>query len=216
MLWLGVALSIALAIWFASRGPRVGLYIFKPLATLSILAVAVGALPGEPAVYGALVVGGLVLSLAGDVALIFDGERWFLAGLVAFLAAHLCYVAAFLTRAHAAGVDEWVLPALAAALVGLYAAAVYATLRPKLGAMRVPAFVYMIALGAMAWAAALAWSADPSPATRYALGGAALFLASDTLLAVDRFRRPLPAAQLLILSTYYAAQWLIAVSVGPG
>jgi uncharacterized membrane protein YhhN len=214
MLWTGTAVSIALAIWFASRGPRAGLWVFKPLATLCIIAIAVIALPGEPALYGTLVVAGLACSLAGDVAIEVEGERWFLAGLVSFLVAHLCYIAAFLARSHAAGVDEWTLPAVAGALVGLYAAAAYAAIRPGLGPMRVPAFVYMLALAAMAWTAALAWSADPSPATRNALAGAALFLVSDTLLAVDRFRRPLPAAQLLILATYYAAQWLIAESIG--
>ena len=37
-----------------------------------------------------------------------------------------------------------------------------------------------------------------------------LFLCSNTLLAFDRFHTPLPAAGLLTLGTFWAAQWLIA------
>jgi len=39
-----------------------------------------------------------------------------------------------------------------------------------------------------------------------------LFLASDSVLAVDRFVKPFRAAQAVILSTYFAAQALIALS----
>jgi len=45
------------------------------------------------------------------------------------------------------------------------------------------------------------------------LCGAVLFLISDGILAVNRFLRPFRAAQAIILSTYFVAQWLIALSV---
>lgn len=38
------------------------------------------------------------------------------------------------------------------------------------------------------------------------------FVASDSVLAWDRFGGKFRSAQALILSTYFAAQWLIAVS----
>jgi uncharacterized membrane protein YhhN len=40
-----------------------------------------------------------------------------------------------------------------------------------------------------------------------------LFIVSDSALAVNRFRGQYQSAQALILSTYFAAQWLIARSV---
>ncbi|PSD50374.1 hypothetical protein C7E25_05325, partial [Stenotrophomonas maltophilia] len=43
--------------------------------------------------------------------------------------------------------------------------------------------------------------------------GALLFVASDSLLAWDRFAGGLPLASLLVLSTYYGAQYAIARSV---
>src|SRR5947209_5719242 len=42
--------------------------------------------------------------------------------------------------------------------------------------------------------------------------GAVLFIISDSFLAVDRFKRHFRSAQLLILTTYFTAQWLIALS----
>ncbi len=48
---------------------------------------------------------------------------------------------------------------------------------------------------------------------RWAAAGALLFVASDSLLAWDRFAGGLPLASLLVLSTYYGAQYAIARSV---
>ena len=49
-----------------------------------------------------------------------------------------------------------------------------------------------------------------------AAAGAVLFLASDSMLAIDRFRLPFKAAQALVLSTYWLGQWLIALSARLG
>ena len=40
-----------------------------------------------------------------------------------------------------------------------------------------------------------------------------LFVVSDAALATNRFRGAFASAQLLVLGTYYPAQWLIALSV---
>ena len=47
------------------------------------------------------------------------------------------------------------------------------------------------------------------PAWALALGGA-LFVASDALLATNKFAAALPAASLWMLATYWLAQWCIA------
>jgi uncharacterized membrane protein YhhN len=45
--------------------------------------------------------------------------------------------------------------------------------------------------------------------------GACVFMASDTLIALNRFVSPVPLASLWILSTYYLAQVLIVLQVAP-
>jgi uncharacterized membrane protein YhhN len=55
---------------------------------------------------------------------------------------------------------------------------------------------------------------DPeSLAARWAAIGASLFVASDAVLALDRFVMPLPARDLLVLVPYWLAQGCLAASV---
>lgn len=152
---------------------------------------------------------GLALSLAGDIFLMLPADR-FLAGLASFFAAHACYVAAF---ASGAGGEARIASLLPFALWG---ALVLAFLWPRLGSLRVPAALYACAIAAMGWQAACQWQALGTRPAGLAFAGALFFVASDSVLAVNRFRGPLPAAQPIVLSTYWTAQLLIAGSVFPG
>jgi uncharacterized membrane protein YhhN len=64
---------------------------------------------------------------------------------------------------------------------------------------------------ARAWTPAL--SRETPRSVRFAAIGGAAFVLSDSLLAWDKFGGAVPQAQLLILSTYWFAQWCIARSV---
>lgn len=179
-------------------------FAFKPLTTLLIIAAAWPRGQATP-VLRRWVLAGLWLSLAGDVALMWP-QQGFLPGLVSFLLAHLAYLLAFTrVRRFAA---RW----LPFALYAGVAAVLLAWLWPGLpGALRAPVLAYVACLGSMAAQAAVLWRlapADPA-ARRLALGGA-LFLCSDSLLAINRFAMPLPLSGLWILATYWSAQGLIA------
>ena len=65
----------------------------------------------------------------------------------------------------------------------------------------------------MGWQAAELWWSVRDTAALLAMLGAILFLVSDSILALDKFRSPLPLRDLLVMSTYYAAQLLIVWSV---
>src|SRR5215213_9375630 len=86
--------SALLTIRAEHREIRPQVYVFKPLTTALIILVALQAGHGTAGFYTPLIVAGLVCSLAGDVFLMLPRDR-FVAGLVSFLLAHLCYVAAF-------------------------------------------------------------------------------------------------------------------------
>lgn len=189
--------------------------LLKPLTTVLVIAHAWRrAGPGDR--LRAPLLAGLLLSLLGDVALLWP-QQGFLPGLVAFLLAHLAYLLAF-TR----GVRLGAWP-LAFAGHGLLAAAVLALLWPGVPApLRAPVLAYVLCLAAMAAQTASAWFARRAQAdagTRRRLAGAAvgglLFVTSDALLAFDRFHSPLPMATLWILASYWAAQWLIASVLPP-
>ncbi len=195
--------------------------VWKPLSSILVIAVAAlsFALRGpRDTVYTLLILGGLVFSLAGDVLLIFPAPRAFMAGLVAFLCAHLTYTAAFVhlqvTREMGSNPAAEL---LAAAVLALAAVGVYNILRPGLGGMRLPVIAYMVVISVMLHRAlAVAFVYNGSPGLPILIvGGAALFYLSDAILAIDRFRMQgaMPHGRLWSLLAYYDGQLLLALSV---
>jgi uncharacterized membrane protein YhhN len=196
----------ALAIRAYYKGPRFLYYAFRPLAMSLIIALVVEVGTGAPPAYRLAVGAGLAASFIGDLFMMLRRKR-FAAGLTAFLVAQVLYSCAFLS-----GIRLRLSPAPTAVLIA-YGAVLFAILSPKLGRMRVPVALYILAISAMALAAMERYLQTGSPSALAACVGAVLFLASDSILAIDRFARPFGSAQAFILSTYYAAQALIALSV---
>ena len=64
----------------------------------------------------------------------------------------------------------------------------------------------------MTWQALNRWLATGEAGSALALAGALLFVASDSALALNRFKGEFKGAQAVVLGTYFAAQWLIALS----
>lgn len=187
-------------------------YIGKPLTTLLIFWLALSAQPAVGARYRRAVLAGLMLSLVGDVCLMLPGDM-FVPGLVAFLLAHVCYIVAFAPGSSGKARVMAVLPIAAIAggnLVGLL---------PRVdAALKIPVLAYVAVLATMAvFALARAWTpavAKTLPrSARFAAIGAVLFMVSDSLLAWDRFAGGVPMPALLVLSSYWLAQWCIARSV---
>lgn len=112
-LWtIAIVASAALAIVGAEVAGLRGLhYVFKPLTTLLIVAMALRLSSTGPAGYRRLIVIGLLLSTLGDVFLMlpFDG---FVFGLGSFLLAHIAYLVALRKRGGWWRV-RWPLPAYA-------------------------------------------------------------------------------------------------------
>lgn len=65
----------------------------------------------------------------------------------------------------------------------------------------------------MAWQAISRWRVIGTQGALLAAGGACCFLASDASLALRRFVAPFTGATLLVMLTYYLAQWGLALSV---
>jgi len=202
-----VGISALLAILGVEGAGLIGLhYLFKPLTTL-LLVVMVWRLPAHEPVYRSAVLVGLLLSLLGDVFLMLPGD-WFAFGLGSFLLAHLAYLRALRSR------GAWFKPVLPLLGYVLIAGGVLVYLWPHVpAALKAPVTVYVIALAAMASQAACAFHARPGAATRSAAWGGLLFVASDAMLAIDKFASPIAHASTWVLITYWLAQWGIARSV---
>ncbi|MEO8815708.1 MAG: lysoplasmalogenase [Mycobacterium sp.] len=144
----------------------------------------------------------LTLSAAGDwlLAIPWWGPS-FVAGLAAFLLAHLCYLAVLLPMAvRSRG------RITAAAVVGLACLGLLAWFWPGLtrDAMTVPVTVYVAVLGAMVGVALLA-----GLPTRWTALGAVCFAVSDAMIGIGRFVLGNETLAVPIWWSYAAAQLLI-------
>lgn len=189
--------------WSVATGRRESERITKPLTMVLLTAMALMLNPLSPAIRAWFVLG-LLLSLAGDVFLMLEHDK-FIAGLAAFLGAHLAYIAGFLL----APVE------VAAALAGLGVAAIgIGTIGRRIhrAASRsdrrlgVPVAVYVGVISTMVVAAAATTSL-------VALAGAALFYVSDAILGWNRFVSPLENGRMFTMITYHSGQALLVTAL---
>lgn len=150
--------------------------------------------------FGELVLAALCLSAIGDALLLSAAEGPFLAGVGAFLLAHLAYAAAFAPGSR-------IRPATVA-IVAAAGAAVLAWLWRRLGPMRIPVLAYTAAISLML----VLGLGSANPLVPW---GAVLFYLSDVTVARDRFVRPGLANRVTGLPMYYAAQVLLAWATRP-
>ena len=206
--WIAVVLisvSAAFAISGKYQRSKFVHYAFKPLTMIMIISLAWERTVGHPSAYGYLILAGLCLSLFGDVFLMLS-PRYFRPGLMAFLAAQVLYISAFSRNLGALSFTPlWVILA--------YGALVFLVLYRGLGKYRWPVLVYILTISAMSWLALNRHFSRLDQNSLPAAIGAFLFLGSDSVNAFNRFRKRFGSAQAIILSTYFAAQLLFALSV---
>lgn len=116
--------------------------------------------------------------------------------MVAFTSAHLLYIWAFGLTPLQPGL---LLPVVLTSLP--FSGLLLLHLSPD---MVLPLTAYILVLATMLWRG-LARGGS-------ACWGALLFTISDTVLACNTFIHPLPHSRLVVMTTYYAAQFLISLS----
>ena len=166
-----------------------------PVAYLALLSLK--HVTGSHGVWLAVALG---FSAAGDIVLEYNPRAFFVYGLALFLMAHVCYIVLF--KKDFAFRAYW-LPV--AALTALYGAGIAAYLVPRLGGLLFPVLVYILAIAGMGIFAAFRVGANLP-----IFLGALFFLCSDSFIALNRFTAPDAVTPLLIMPTYYIAQFLIA------
>ena len=158
-----------------------------------------------------LLVAGLALSALGDACLSRDGDRAFLGGLASFLAAYLLYIGLFFMAG--AGTDiilAEIWRAVIAAAMAVVAVVMIGLLwRRVKPAMRLPILVYVVGIVAMGWAALTTDSV-------FIVGGALMLMASDGLLATERFLvsaiSPYRSSlRVAVWALYYIGQLLVTL-----
>jgi uncharacterized membrane protein YhhN len=203
-----LAVSFAILDWLAVARK------YKPLECISKPAVTIvlfvwlcqaGKMHG-PLAWFAI---GAAMSVAGDIFLMVPRDL-FIAGLAAFLIAHLAYIVGL--NPTPPPVNAFTL--IAAIILGLIVWRAYARLAKGLAArgaaaLRLPVLAYAVVISLMLLSASVTLIRPEWSRAHAALvaGGALFFWISDLTLAWDRFVAPVARADLKVIVTYHVAQF---------
>ncbi|WP_136604381.1 lysoplasmalogenase [Paenibacillus dokdonensis] len=175
--------------------------LFKLIPMCLILIYAYLRMPAFKKGYALLVLPGLFFCMLGDGLL-----HWFLIGLSAFLIGHLFYLSAFITRWRFSFIRLFSVVPIAC-FAGFMGWRLLQGLENGGNAgMAVPVLMYLIVISLMGFFAVMSGNLSAS-------FGALLFIASDSILSWNMFISDISHSGVLIMTTYYAAQFLIASSV---
>ena len=190
-------------LFLCENGKRNRAVIWKTAATLMAAAVAAFSFSASPDTFCLLILLGVLVSALSDAVIHFTLG----AGALAFMAAHGCFIAAFLLRAPVS------LP-FTLALFVLATGGAILLFRPhfdKIGKMLPLCLVYVAILSSMfSLGFPLAFTAGTRaiPLTI----GALLFFVSDLLVAKNVFLSTSLKSEAAAMTTYYGAEFLFALS----
>ena len=151
---------------------------------------------------------GLCFSWVGDILL--QKESLFIPGLLVFLTAHIFYIS-FFTKTKSKEISFFKLRPVMLIAVLAYLVELMHLMWPYLGPMKAPVLVYGITISVMLSAAFWQYQKLEDKTALYFILGATLFVASDSILALNRFRSPFNMAGVLIMTTYIMAQLFIVL-----
>lgn len=212
----GVQKKIAIAFWLLTLADIIGItadvpllhFIAKPLlvpALLLLLYFTTSPVPGK-----SLLLVGLFFSWLGDLFLLFEyaNKLFFIFGLASFLTTHIFYIIYFL-RIRSAGISLLKKQPLLALLVAAYGISLVWLLYPHLNDLKLPVMAYATVICTMLLCSLHVFYKLNRKAANYFIAGAACFVLSDSLLAINKFYQPFPLAGVAIMLTYCAAQFFI-------
>lgn len=175
--------------------------LFKLIPMWLILLYAYLQLPTEKLRYQWFILVGLFFCMLGDGLL-----HYFVVGLSAFLVGHLFYTASFLRRWRFSRARiAFLLPLV---LYGAFMAQklVRALVEDDNNGLIIPVLLYLVVILSMAFSAMMTGN-------RRIIAGSLLFVVSDSILSWNMFVSDVAHSGVLIMSTYYAAQTLLACSL---
>ena len=199
-------ISALIAIVLRHKGNIKLFSIFKPLTTILIIAIAVIAYSNNETTYSLMIIVGLIAALVGDIFLI--SEKYFLQGLSSFLIAHIAFTYAFTLLF---GFNFNIIALVGLVIIG---GSYYMFLFKKLDDFKIPVAVYILVIMIMNWQAVGLMFNDASSVYIMLAVGSLLFSFSDAVISYDKFIGKFKIAEILILSTYWLAIYIFAVTAG--
>jgi len=176
--------------------PYAGNFVIKAIPAISLAVLALITVRG---ITGRLLFVSLLLCAAGDVALELEAGKYFIVGLGLFLIAQIMFIVTF---SRDFKMQKSRIPIIV--ILAIYALAMAYIMTPSLKEMAIPVYFYLVVITLMGIFAALRAARN-----KFTLYGAVSFIVSDSILAINKFMMPVPAADYLVMITYYLAIFLI-------
>ena len=202
-------------LWAGQFGqPNIAFYT-KPLLMLFLVSWFYFSTKNHPSTFRNLIIGALLFSFGGDTLLMFvksHGEHFFLMGLGSFLLAHVCYLFGFYK--YKTQIKGWLTtkPLLTIPLFILLLGFVSYLVPDIATAMQIPVVAYSLVIMGMVLSVLNLGGKINSNIFMTLLAGALLFMSSDMMIAVNKFKTPLPYAHIAIMLTYLLGQFFIVKS----
>lgn len=189
------------------------IYLLKPLSTIFVIGIACLSFimsNNYNLFYSIFIILALIFSLGGDIALMFTSKKAFIIGLILFLLAHIVYTFIFTYFNHLHKSDL-----LTGILLLILAGSIYYYLYSGLDKMKLPVLIYILVISFMMQrSVSVFWSSFFNMGQMFLISiGAGLFIISDIMLAVNKFKKPLRNHRISLLF-YYSGQMLFALSAG--
>ena len=175
--------------------------IAKPFIIISLMAIYLTSVKNKNYWFLAA----LFFSFLGDVFLL-DNNDMFLFGIAAFLITQLLYIKiiiGYLNNSSKSQKLQAILP------FAIYFILLIYLLIDNLGEYLIPVLVYGLTISVFGIVSLLNYIINKSQTSKILLFGAFLFIASDSMIAFDRFYESKGIYSVLIMITYILAQYLI-------
>ncbi len=159
-----------------------------------------------------LMVTGLLFCWLGDILLMFESSNslYFIFGLASFLLGHIFYILYF-TKIPNKSKEIPLQKLLMLLPVVIFVFGLLYILYPSLGELKIPVTLYAMVLGCMLSMALWQFKKIGFNIALLFITGAASFVVSDSLLAINKFYQPIPQPGFFIMFTYCLAQYLIVM-----
>ena len=197
-----IVFSAVMAIYSEYVGHRMLYLVLKPLTTILVISILLFSSKTKNERFRNIISTALFFCLLGDIFLVFEG--YFVFGLGSFLIAHLLFAFGFikLEGFHFNWASLGVILAIGVSL--------FFWLRPDLGKFLIPVSLYILVILFMAWQGIGLFLKDKQRAYALIALAVILFMFSDSMIAVNKFKFPFTLSGPLILSTYWLSIALIA------
>lgn len=197
-------ISAIAAIYFDFIGNVDVFRFFKPLTTILVILIPLLRPIKNHKKYSQFIIVALLFCLIGDV--FFFSKSHFVFGLASFLIAHALFTLGFIS------IDGWKsypLPLVALLTVG---AGYYLFMYNSLNELAIPVLFYFAFIILMCWQGINLFIWRKEFVFKLIAIAVILFLISDSIIALDKFKMSFEASGLLVLATYWISISLLANS----